>query len=203
MTEWFALILLIPVVLVPLVLLFGFAGCTVGEEARLVRLKVFEKPLAEDFDPPARCVVQRIEPARLFNSGTVVRIILQRPTNADLVLNGLYISHAATEGNRYNSAQDPTEVLSEPLVVPKDPGNGLLEVPAVYFPLDKTKTVLLAFDIASSGSVRRSGPVLSEDAAAFFSPLPEASARIRSAGYGSHDRIYLVQRIEVDEWQTL
>lgn len=198
MTEWLALILLVPAVVVPLVLLFGFAGCgaTLADD---VLEKVFASLMTGDAKEPNQCLVQRIEPSRLFNSGTVVRITLERPTSGDMVIHRAFISHAADApgANPYDSAADPTAVpLSQALVIPADPGNGVVELPAVVFTLDAQKPLLLAFDIGSAGFVRFA-PAPNTDATAFFGPLWEASERERSAGYRPENRIYLVNRIEV------
>ena len=104
MIEWVVLVLLISVIVVPVVLLFGYAGCDVvfGLE-RPPFEKAFEVTLTEDRGLRDRCIVQRIEPVRLFKSGTLVRITVQRPTSADLVINQLFISQAADTGGTWSA----------------------------------------------------------------------------------------------------
>lgn len=205
MIEWLMLILLIPVILVPVVLLFGFAGCDL-----VFRIDPVEPPptfetaldpepeLIEDRQEPNQCIVQRIEAARLSQGGSLVRITVQRPTNGDLNINALFISHAAETGNPYDSAGAPTAVPGAPFAVTRDPSNGLVELPPVEFTLDPTRALLLAFDIGSAGHVRRSARIDNSNATAFLGPFGEASLSTRSAGYSDRtDRVYIVQRIEV------
>lgn len=209
MIEWLALILLIPAILVPLVLLLGFAGCDVVFGLQEVPPPPvfetsFEAVLTEDRQRPNRCIVQRIE--SLGKSGDLVRIAVQRPTNGDLTINELFISQVADAGDPYDSAPDLTRVLSAPVAVPQDPNNGPWELEAVEYPLDHTKPLLLAFDIASAGTVRRAVGVDPAMAVAYVGPLPaapgdppihEASMADRQAGYAEQPIIYLVQRIDV------
>jgi hypothetical protein len=73
--EWLTLLLLVPAIVLPMVLLFGFAGCSFEAVPREV---VFEQTFAATFtnvdDLRGHCLVQRIEPLRLFLSGSQVRI---------------------------------------------------------------------------------------------------------------------------------
>jgi hypothetical protein len=213
MIEWLALILLIPLILVPIVLLFGFAGCDVvlGLEPPAFR-KTFEwTPLDEEQQRPNRCLVQRIEEFELKADGSEVRITVQRPMNGMLLLNSLFISRAADHtdpsADPYDSAEDLTPVLSEPLQLAPDPAKPLVELPQIDYDLDSTQPLLLAFDIGADGTVPRSGPpnVPAERAEAYLGPTPppppglpihEAGIADRQSGYNSVNRIYLVQRID-------
>lgn len=304
MNEWVTLVLLIPAIVVPIVLLFGFAGCSIlfdpaklpiarptivsakaisassirimwdhtGDAAtfqvrrtragdvsptplptsetslddtgleegttyiyRVVAFRTednkvsepsdevsastfgraFEAlaPLQQDRQQPERTIVQRIEVVSLSGSGSQVRIILQRPGSGRLVIKNLFISRAADAGNPYDSAGDLTPVLSAELAVLPDPNQPFLELPPVDYAFDRTKPLLLAFDIgrdnannAESTVPRTQGVIPDTAARAFLGPLPpnlqeppihEASVGPRQPGYSSEDRIYLVRRIEV------
>jgi hypothetical protein len=198
MNEWVTLVLLIPAIVVPIVLLFGFAGCDLVFPLNPPTFeKAFEATLIENRGHANECLVLRIEPVRLFKSGSRVRITLQRPTDGNLLLRSVFISKAADTGNAYDSADDLTAVRDEPLAVLPDPNQPLLELEPVIYALDATKPLLIAFDIDDPGRVRRSETTASTDAGAFFGPVGEASQTIRSAGYTDRNRIYLVERIEV------
>jgi len=213
MIEWLALILLVPAILVPIVLLFGFAGCGFNAYVGLpeeppMPEKAFEATLIEDRQPANRCIVQRIEPVRLFKSGNKVHITLQRPTADHLVINSISISHAAdTPGSDlYDSAGDPTLVPGTyPLLLAQDPGNAAVELMPVSFALDQTRPLLLAFDIDEPGNVRRSANEPGAGARAFVGPLqtpPLHEAAIgdrQSSVYVDVERTYLVQRLDVSE----
>ena len=92
-----------------------------------------------------------------------------------------------------------------PLLLPTDPGNAAFELMPVSFALDRTKPLLLAFDIGEPGNVRRSASMPDAGAIAFVGPLrspPLHEAAIgdrRSLVYDRQERTYLVQRIDVSE----
>lgn len=214
MIEWLALILLIPAILVPLVLLFGFAGCHLVFDLEEVPPppqfeSAFEYDLTLDRQREKRCIVQRIE--SLEKGGSHVRIFVRRHSSGDLTIHHLSISRVADPGNPddYNSdVEDLTPVLSAPVAVPPDPGSGLWELPTVEYDLDPTQPLLLAFDIGQSGAVRCAFGVDPAVAVAFVGPAPatggdpplhEAGNAIRQPGYSPEDRIFLVGRIEVAE----
>jgi hypothetical protein len=227
MIEWLALILLIPAILVPIVLLFGFAGCSFSHAYPVppkptdytppgdpdildpdeppIPETAFEATLTEDEQLANRCIVQRIEPVRLLKSGNQVRITLQRPTTGNLVIESISISHAVDpgSGDPYDSAGDPTLVPGPfPLLLATDPGNAAVELMPVSFALDRTKPLLLAFDIDTPGNVRRSATAPGTGVRAFVGPfgLHEAATGNRQPFiYQSQERTYLVQRIAVRE----
>ena len=201
MLTWFALVVLIPLVLVPLILFFGFAGCDL-----IFKLKdynrSFEAILTDEIPRANRTIVQRIESVRLFRSGSAVRILIQSPSEGDLLLEKVYISQAAESGNPYDSAADLTPVVTEGLFVPADPANGSVVLSASYN-LDRTKPLLVAFNIGSSGRVRL-GDASATDATAFFGPVSspaihEAEIPVRQPDYQSLPRIVLIQQIDVLE----
>lgn len=203
MLEWLTLALLVPLILVPLVLLYGFAGCDLVFPLRDSPqiTKSFEATLTEDRNRANRCIVQRIEPVRLSRSGSQVRIVIQRPSTGDLIIVRMYISQAAdTGGNPYDSAADLTPIVETPLAVTADAANGLLELDVVPYAFDHTRPVLIAFDVGGSGTIPR-GASLATEANAFIGPamdplLHEAATLDRQPGYQSESRIYLIQRID-------
>lgn len=203
MLEWLALLLFLPTVIVAVVLLFGFAGCSLllsDDEPEFER--AFETSLDGDRQRRNRTIIQRIEAVRLFRSGTSVRITLQRPPADDLIIQRLAISQVAETGDPYDAAGDLTEVLAEPLLVTSDPEGGLLELDPVDYALDADKPLLLAFDIGDLGRVTDLSNVAASDAAAFVNqlqnpPIHEAVVPDRQPGYDVEDRIYLVRRLDV------
>jgi hypothetical protein len=218
MNEWFALIVLVPLILVPIVLLFGFAGCQVVFPAEgdpvdpvppeVLFEKAFGATLNDETTRELRTIVQRIEPVRLSESGNEVRITLQRPTSGNLMLQNITISHAADPADvaNYDSAATPTVVpMTYPLLVPMDASGGGFELTTVQFDFDQTKPILVAFDVGNPGAVRRVDPVSPTEATAFIGlppgpndePVHEADIAVRQPGYTAEARIYLVQLIEV------
>jgi hypothetical protein len=211
MIEWLALILLIPLILVPIVLLFGFAGCDIvlGLEPPAFENTFETTPLDEERPQANRCLVQRIEEVELSADGSGVVITVRRPPSGMLLLNSLFISRAADHtdpsADPYDSAEDLTPVLSEPLQLAPDPDKLLVELPQTDYVLDSTQPLLLAFDIGADGTVPCSGPNVPEERAkAYHGPPPppppglpihEAEIADRQSGYNSERRIYLVQRI--------
>jgi hypothetical protein len=297
-TEWLLLILLVPVVLFPVVLLCGYAGChlvfgldeirprtptdveaegisvdsiritwvnsqgfpsvfkifriTPGAEAEfeteetefvdnlnlspnteytyevLARNKdnpAEETPRSEsttgrtlDFEPAFSatlttdqaglggfCIVQRIEPVRLFRSGTKVRIVLQGSTTGDLLIDRVSLSQTAPTGNVYDSAADLLEVATAVSL----PAGQVVTLPIVAYILDQTQPLLIAFDISTApgmGNVRFVNPVPGTDATMHFRTataeagvpdrLPSA-ANPGASPYVASPSIYLVQRIDV------
>jgi hypothetical protein len=220
MIEWLALILLIPLILVPIVLLFGFAGCDIvlGLEKPVLR-KAFEtEELDIEQQRANQCIVQRIEKLELRVNGSEVLIMIRRPTSGMLELKNMFISQAADPDNTdpnvdpYDSVEEDltqvklTPVLSEPLKLGPDPDKPLVELPQIVYKLDNTQPLLLAFDIGADGTVPCSAPTVSaERATAYRGPPPpsppappihEAAMADRQSGYTVAERIYLVQRID-------
>ncbi|RBP45376.1 hypothetical protein DES53_103374 [Roseimicrobium gellanilyticum] len=151
------------------------------------------------------CIVQRIEPVRLFRSGTKVRLVLQGSTVGNLLIDRVTISHAAASGNAYDSAMDLKEVATGVSIAAGE----VKELNIVEFGLDQTIPLLVAFDISTEpgmGNVRHLNPVPGTDASMFFK-LATAEAgvqdRLPSAAnpgappYNPSPSIYLVRRIDV------
>jgi hypothetical protein len=212
MIEWLALILLVPAILFPIVLLFGFAGCNqiYGLDPVRARENAFETTLGQDRGRANRCIVQRIEAARLTANGSAVQITVQRPESGILHINSLFVSQAANDtdpaADPYDSAADLTPMPGMPLVLTPDPAQPLVELPEFAYDLDSDRALLIAFDVGEEGRVPRTDATLPDfEATAFLGPLPppppgvpvhEASLPNRQPGYESEARVYLVQRID-------
>jgi hypothetical protein len=193
--EWVMLLLLVPAIVVPVVLLLGFAGCDeiLGLEpphyeqtfvATLTNLDVLR----------GRCLVQRIESSRLSDSGAGVRITLQALAET-VEIDRILISQVAPAGDPYDSAGDLTDVATAVVVQ----ANSTVTLPAVdNYTIDRTKPLLIAMDIAAtSGAVPYFPDVPDGEAVAFFRPGAEAAVNDRQPSYTSRPRIYLIGLIEV------
>jgi hypothetical protein len=217
MSEWVVLILVIPAVVVPFVLLFGFAGCDLVfklepvEPPPPVFQTAFLIPLGGEDGRDNRCIVQRIEPDILLASGPRVRITLQRPKDGPVVIESLYISQAAGEtdpnADPYDSAADLTAVVQggAPITLLPDAVEPTFRLPVVEYAFDHTKALLIAFDIGADGRVPHTTVPTGMFARAFVGPLEnpplhEASlANRRSTGYTVESRVYFVKEIETEE----
>jgi hypothetical protein len=193
--EWLTLLLLVPAIVVPVMLLAGFAGCDLVFP---LDAPTFEQTFAAaltDLDAlRGRCLVQRIEAVRLSNSGSRVQITLQALAES-VVIDRILISQPAASGDPYDSADDLTDVTTAVTLVQP---NSSLTLPAVDYNLDRTKPLLIAMDISnSSGALPFLQGVPATDAVAFFNLGAEAATKDRSPGYTSRPRIYLVERIDV------
>jgi hypothetical protein len=141
--------------------------------------------------------------------------VLQPPETGSLAIAHIYISQAATTGKLWDSAEDLKAVFPPD---PHDPNQVLqLAIPAgsapveleVDYQVDRTKALLLAFDIADPGNTRcTSLPIPVTQAAAFVGPLVnfqipplppiwEASIAVRRPDYTQDPRIFIVTRIDV------
>lgn len=140
-----------------------------------------------------KTVVQRIEPARLFRSGSLVRITLRASTQGDVLLERMSISHAAAVGDPYDSDTPPTPIPAGLALL----ANTSLALPVVAFSLDQTRPLLVAFDLGPPGHVRHLPNVPAVEARAFVQDGDEALVQDRQTGYALEDRIYLIERIDV------
>jgi hypothetical protein len=192
--EWLTLLFLVPAIVVPVVLLVGFAGCY---HPALLE-PPFEQTFAAAFTGTdalrGRCLVQRIEPVRLSNSGSQVQVTLQALAE-NVLIDRILISQPAASGDPYDSADDLTDVTTTVTLVQP---NSSLTLPAVNYNLDRTQPLLIAMDIsANSGAIPFAQGVPATDAVAFFNLGAEAATRDRTTGYTSRPRIYVIQRIDV------
>lgn len=166
----------------------------------------FSTPLATDQSGlEGFCIVQRIEPTRLAAGGTQVFITVRGSTTGNLVLDRVFISQPAATGNPYDSSTDLRQVATAVTV----PANTPVALPVVTYTLDRTRPLLVSFDIsvtAGQGNVRFQNPVPAGEAIMFFRPATaEASVadRLPSAAnpgatpYNTSNSIYLIERIEV------
>jgi hypothetical protein len=195
--EWLTLLLLVPAIVVPVVLLAGFAGCDLvfppspGEPFE----QTFAATLNELDALRGRCLVQRIESVRLSNSGSQVQVTLQALAES-VVIDRILISQPAVSGDPYDSGDDLTDVSTTVVLVQP---NTSLTLPTVNYNLDRTKPLLIAMDISdNSGALPFLQGVPDTDAVAFFNQgADEAATKDRSLSYNSRPRIYLVESIDV------
>jgi len=194
--EWLTLLFLVPAIVVPVVLLTGFAGCLSipppPEPPMFVQ--TFGAAFIDTDALRGRCLVQRIESVRLFTSGSQVQITLQALAE-NVLIDRILISQPAGSGDPYDSGDDLTDVTTAVTLVP---ANSSLTLPAIDYNLDRTQPLLIAMDISNtSGVVPFLQGVPATDAVAFFNMGAEATIKDRSTGYASRPRIYLIQRIDV------
>lgn len=157
------------------------------------------------------CLVQRIEPTRLAQStvpgglttqGARVRITLRGSTAANLILDRIFISQAAAV-DPYDSQGDLMHVASNAVV---DAGLPVV-LPDIDYDLDRTKPLLIAFDInaaSGSGNVRFVANVPEAEATMYFRPATAAASLADRPPSGADPTpfsvsksIYLVEKIEV------
>jgi hypothetical protein len=154
----------------------------------------FSATLTANRNEQGSCIVQRIEPSRLFRGGTLVVLTVAASTNTNLVIDRIYISQAASGGDPYDPGPDLTEVASAVFV----PQGTLLTLPPVTYPLVEGQPLLIAFDIGMPGGVRLvPNNVPPSEAVAFVLPGQQAALADRQAGIPPVDRIYLVATIDV------
>jgi hypothetical protein len=198
--EWLALLVLVPAIVVPVILLLGFAGCDAA--FGLQHLPVFEdtfnQPLTNSTAQPNQTIVQRIEPARLASGGKLIQFTLRSGAGNDVLILKMFVSQAVGPGNGdpYDSADDLTEVITEPVVVVQDSSKTL---PYVKYTLDATKPLIVSFDVGSPGSTRFAANIPAAEASAYVGPSGEAGVADRQSppAYTTEDRIYLIEKIEV------
>jgi hypothetical protein len=151
------------------------------------------------------CIVQRIEPARLAAGGSRVFITIRGSTQGNLVIDRVFISRLGASGNPYDSGGDNKIVASEVQV----PANTSVQLSMVAYDLDRTRPLLVSFDIngtAGNGNVRYVTAVPAAEAVMYFRPATaEAAIEDRSPPVGNpgvppytvSNSIYLIETIEV------
>ena len=213
MLEWMTLVLLVPVVIVPIVLLFGFAGCQLvfqAEPGAIDNVSIFDITLDDEKQRTNCCLIVRIEPERLGDTpGTLMRITVARPVGGDLNLRSMFVSHAADSGDPYDSATTPVLVVEDQLVSPSpDPNAQFLAFDPIAFAFQPAKPLLISMNIGSSGFIRRAANVPPSEGRAFLANGlgPEAEIADRSTNdvvpptpppYDEESSIYLIVKIEV------
>ena len=152
------------------------------------------------------CLVQRIEPHGLSRRGKQVVLTL-RASSANqygAFIERIYISKADSAGYPYTPADDLKEVNPKFDI----PAGQAVTLPAVRYTLDKEQPLLIAVDFKTppwpSGiayrPVKSWGPLgqpILPVGVAYWYQGEEAARRDRSANYGSANRIYLIEKIEV------
>ncbi len=166
MMEWLLLCLLVPAVVVPVVLLWGFVGCNpiLGLDPTSLARPTFELDSENNFDSPTAvnqsglegsCFVVRIPQFLLSIDGPYeVQITVRGSTEGDLQIDRVYLSQAA---DSIDASRDPFDPLEADLTAVVDDGVGVL-VPSgqslglniVRYHLDSDKDLLIAFDIGVS-----------------------------------------------------
>jgi hypothetical protein len=221
MAEWLLLLLLVPAIVVPVVLLVGFAGCSfehgaapAGFETTFDATNEFSRDGSswEGFT-----LVQRIEPAGL-NPATgpfaKVKITLFASTVMDASIDRIFISGPASTKD-WDSDTDLTEVSSTPFVVSAGTSVTLGPVDYIVRPpssdgTDPGRALLIAVDFSvppTASGVRAADQVPPDRAVAwwfqYFRPPPgpslppEAGLIPRSPGYTSSPNVYLIGKIEI------
>jgi hypothetical protein len=198
--EWLALILLIPAIVVPVVVLLGFAGCDLVfglHELEPPALEPgFTADLTNNVGQANQTMVQRIEPARLFKSGAQVQITVRSSENNALLIERMFISRVAAGGDPYDSAGDLKEVITAPVLVPQ---NTATTLPEINYALDRQQPLLIIFDIGSPGGTRFEPNVGASEGVGYIGPDGEAGLPDRQSppAYQDFGRIFIVERIDV------
>jgi hypothetical protein len=158
--------------------------------------------LQEEAGWEGHCLVQRIEAARLSTSGTLVCLTLHA-SSVGASINRIYISQPDPAGDLYDSRGDLTMVFEglTPLVLSP---NEVVPLPAVTYPLDAEKPLLVAVDfnaLVPSGIMYKEVPP--EDAIAYYKQAPDEAPKTDRTGYTRWPAdmmkggIYLIEKIEV------
>jgi hypothetical protein len=143
------------------------------------------------------CRIQRIEPARLFRSGSEVRLTIASATTGPAQIDRIFISRVGAQGDPYDAAADLTLVGANVSL----PVNTVLLLPPVFYDFDHTQPLLIAFDFnatAGLGNVRRRTNVPAAEATLFGrNNTAQADVPDRSSDFTPNDQIILVTLIEV------
>lgn len=151
------------------------------------------------------CIVQRIEPVRLAAGGSRVFITIRGSTQGNLVIDRVFISRVGASGNPYDSGGDNKLVASAVQV----PANMSVQLSMAAYDLDRTRPLLVSFDInatAGNGNVRYVSPVPAGEAVMYFrAATAEAGTEDRfppvsnpgGTSYTMSPSIYLIETIEV------
>jgi hypothetical protein len=137
-----------------------------------------------------KCVVQRIEPVRLVNGGSTVRITVKAPVDGGVLLERVTISGAADAA--YDAAADLTTVATTVFVQ----AGTSQPLPVVSYALDSAAPLLVAFDIGAPGNLAFLPNVPGVEASAFVGDAPAAALTDRPDGFALRDRVYLIEKIE-------
>ncbi|RBP45378.1 hypothetical protein DES53_103376 [Roseimicrobium gellanilyticum] len=152
-------------------------------------------PLTTDQAAPGFCFVQRIGTDRLANSGTQVRVTIRGAVTGPLILSAITISHAVPSGEAWDSAA-PLVLLGTNVTVPAGVS---VTLPPAAFALDKTKPLLIAFDVSSTmgqGNVRY-GPLVDAQTKMYVkAATQQAQTANRASDFQPSNNFYLIEKIE-------
>ena len=167
--------------------------------------EAYNVPLTDpDSGLEGRTIVQRIDGGHITSDGAKVRLTLRGSTVANLVINKVTISQAATVGQPWDSAGVIKEVLFNNgqsgvtiLANATKANPAVSDVTNLDFNLAPGQDLLIAFDISpTDGSARRAtmpGPTQY-----FKANTAEAAVQTRSANYQTFaGRVSIVEKIEV------
>jgi hypothetical protein len=151
--------------------------------------------LTTDQATPGFCFVQRIGTDRLGNSGNQVRVTIRGAVTGPLILSAITISHAVPTGEAWDSTA-PVVVLGANVTVP---AGVPVTLPPVAFALDKTKPLLIAFDVSPTpgqGNVRY-GPLVDAQTKMYVKPATQqAKDANRTSDFQPSNNLYLIEKIE-------
>jgi hypothetical protein len=200
--EWLILLLLVPAILVPIVLLCGFAGCDIvfGLTPPTFETAFEVSPTAVPTDqtvaPANYCFVQRISAGELLADGSQVKITVRGSPAGNATINSIYISRAAASGNPWDSADDLTSVLPSALTLPDDQPKVL---DAIDYGLDQTQDLIIAFDFTATSGAGNIRFVPVPGVTLYFKQgVQQAVLKTRDLDYFTQPdpRLYLVVKIE-------
>jgi hypothetical protein len=224
MAEWLLLLLLVPAIVVPVVLLVGFAGCSFEKGSSPSSETTFDATNEFSRDGSGWegfTLVQRIEAAGLDPTNRTfakVKITLFASTVSDASIERIFISGPAST-KEWDSDIDLTEVPlpNTPFVVSAGTSEtlGFFDYSVRPPSSDGTnpgRALLIAIDFSvppTASGVRTVDQVPPDRAIAWWfeyyrrppeMPLPPEAgqpAGIRSAGYTSSPNVYLIGKIEI------
>jgi hypothetical protein len=141
------------------------------------------------------CLVQRIEPVRLSNSGKHVKLYLRSSSGSPAYIDRIYISRADPAGELYASAADLTAVTNDPGFVPF----GGPTILSFAYNLDKNQPLLIAVDFTAPpppSGIRYTNAVQPYEASAYYVEGAQAAKQNRT-GFTPYPGIYFIEKIEV------
>jgi hypothetical protein len=221
MAEWLILLLLVPAIVVPVVLLVGFTGCSFEHGVGVPSYTTFAQPLDPDLSPYQGdwedwCLIQRIDAARLSHSGTQVRLTLRASPESGASIDRIYISQGPDPGlgDPYDSLADLTEIYDRglggsdtgPFVLPKGEAQSIPFSGMVIYNLDHERPLLIAVDFSAappSGimyvDTDQELPEEERRVAAYWARGAHARDldRTVAADQQVRGRLYLIEKIEV------
>ena len=154
-----------------------------------------------------RTLVQRIQPIRLFTSGTQVRITLRASSTSDTSIDRIYISQPQPNPTNdptihpYDSFTDLTQITTTKILILQGQSITIRDVTltGIDYKLDNGQPLLIAVDFANSppSGVAYIETVPEEATAYWKDGVSETGQYSRSDGYQEEPRIYLIEKIEV------